>query len=173
MTSLINTSISITLIYHQDHHHYKSKNKSQNKTLKTSAFFLLLFGHQNHNFFSIMAVPSSLTVLLLTVSSISLRRQMAHNAFVNGPPRPTNGSTYDYIIVGGGTAGCVLAGRLANSTNTTVLLLEAGGPQSVITDMPGNTLFLAGGEFDWNYRVVRQRNAGQAYPEFAIQRGKL
>ncbi len=120
-----------------------------------------------------MAVPSSLTVLLLTVSSISLRRQMAHNAFVNGPPRPTNGSTYDYIIVGGGTAGCVLAGRLANSTNTTVLLLEAGGPQSVITDMPGNTLFLAGGEFDWNYRVVRQRNAGQAYPEFAIQRGKL
>ena len=120
-----------------------------------------------------MAVPSSLTVLLLTVSSISLRRQMAHNAFVNGPPRPTNGSTYDYIIVGGGTAGSVLAGRLANATNTTVLLLEAGGPQSVITDMPGNTLFLAGGEFDWNYRVVRQRNAGQAYPEFAIQRGKL
>src|SRR5699024_7214019 len=109
-------------------------------------------------------MSSSLTVLLLTVSSISLRRQMAHNSYVTS--RPTNASSYDYIIVGAGTAGCVLAGRLAANPNVTVLLLEAGGPQSVITDMPGNTLYLVGGEFDWNYHVQPQRTAGLAYPNF-------
>jgi choline dehydrogenase len=60
-------------------------------------------------------------------------------------------------VIGGGTAGCVVAARLAENASVSVLLVEAGGPQTVITDMPGNTLFLVGGEFDWNYHVVPQR----------------
>ena len=119
-----------------------------------------------------MSTPP-LTVLLLTVSTISLRRQMAHNSYLTNQQRPTNGSTFDYIIVGGGSAGSLMAYRLSQNPNVSVLLLEAGGPQSVITDMPGNVLRLVGGEFDWNYRVQRQRNAALAYPEFEIPRGKF
>jgi choline dehydrogenase len=37
-------------------------------------------------------------------------------------------SNYDYVIVGAGSAGCVVARRLVDGTDATVLLLEAGGP---------------------------------------------
>jgi len=34
-----------------------------------------------------------------------------------------NSSSYDYVIIGGGTAGCVLAGRLTEDPDTRVLLI--------------------------------------------------
>ncbi|KAH7646845.1 glucose dehydrogenase-like protein [Dermatophagoides farinae] len=119
-----------------------------------------------------LPATASMTVMLLTVAYYALRRQTDHNYFVN-VPIPVNGSYFDFIIVGGGTAGCILAHRLSTRLNASILMLEAGGPQSVITDMIGNTQYLIGGEFDWNYHVQQQHYAGLAYPNFTISRGKV
>jgi choline dehydrogenase len=44
---------------------------------------------------------------------------------------------YDYIVVGGGSAGCVTAGRLVKEFGAKVLLLEAGSPDTNrLIDMP-------------------------------------
>ncbi len=59
---------------------------------------------------------------------------------------------YDYIIVGAGSAGCVLANRLTEDAQTTVLLLEAGGPddaQEIHIPVAFSKLFRT--PLDWNY----------------------
>ena len=62
-------------------------------------------------------------------------------------------SEFDYIIVGGGSAGCVLANRLSQDPDVAVLLLEAGGEgRSLFVDMPSAfAIPMASKEFNWGY----------------------
>ena len=64
-------------------------------------------------------------------------------------------TTYDYVIVGGGSAGCALANRLSADPTKTVLVLEAGRRDSkwdVFIHMPAALAFPIGSRFyDWKY----------------------
>jgi len=64
---------------------------------------------------------------------------------------------YDYIVVGAGSAGCVLAARLSEDPSTRVLLLEAGGPDSQTEiHIPAAFGKLFQTEVDWNYHTAPQ-----------------
>ncbi len=59
---------------------------------------------------------------------------------------------YDYIVIGAGSAGCVVANRLTEDSETTVLLLEAGNPDTKPEiQIPLECLSLLGSEVDWSY----------------------
>lgn len=60
--------------------------------------------------------------------------------------------TYDYIVVGAGSAGCVLANRLSADPSLTVLLLEAGGPDTKMElHIPAAYSKLNGTAVDWGF----------------------
>ena len=66
------------------------------------------------------------------------------------PYHPIVDTQYDYIIVGGGSAGCVLANRLSELQNSTVLLIEAGEPDSrPEIHIPMAQMKLYKSEVDW------------------------
>lgn len=60
---------------------------------------------------------------------------------------------YDFIIIGGGSAGAVVASRLSEVGNWTVLLLEAGGDENEISDVPALAGYTQLSEFDWKYKT--------------------
>ncbi|KAF5286203.1 hypothetical protein FQA39_LY16373 [Lamprigera yunnana] len=69
---------------------------------------------------------------------------------------------YDFIIVGAGTAGSVIANRLSEVPEWKVLLVEAGGHESELTDVPLFSLYLHRSKYDWGYRTQPQSTACQA-----------
>ena len=64
---------------------------------------------------------------------------------------------YDYVIVGSGSAGSVLANRLSAKPEAKVLLLEAGGSdKSLYVRMPAGIVRLDSPRFNWQYDTAPQ-----------------
>lgn len=68
---------------------------------------------------------------------------------------------YDYVVVGGGSAGCALAARLSEQADVSVLLLEAGPPDtSPFIHVPAGYFVMNPAKVDWGFRTVPQAHAG-------------
>ncbi|SPO06560.1 related to alcohol oxidase [Cephalotrichum gorgonifer] len=82
--------------------------------------------------------------------------------------------TYDYIVVGGGTAGPALATRLSlGLPSATILLIEAGPAawDEPLINIPGNRGLGIRSRYDWNFTSIPQPNVGDRV--FAYARGKV
>ena len=82
-----------------------------------------------------------------------------------------NARSYDYVIVGGGSAGCVLANRLSENESLQVLLIEAGGKDNhPLIHMPVGFAKMTNGPHTWGLTTVPQKHANNREIPYAQAR---
>jgi len=109
-------------------------------------------------------------IQLLTIANITVERQAIFHSLAN---RTHFDQNYDFVVIGGGTAGSVVASRLSDNPNHQVLLIEAGGEESIESDMPAmfHMTYIDKTMNDYHYRTAPQTHAMNR--QFGIMRGKF
>ncbi|CAH0557969.1 unnamed protein product [Brassicogethes aeneus] len=81
---------------------------------------------------------------------------------------------FDYIVIGAGTAGSVVASRLSETPSKRVLLLEAGKAPSTVTEVPQLAGQAAFSDYNWGFYSTPQKQACQGYKDnrCAFARGR-
>jgi glucose dehydrogenase (acceptor) len=100
-----------------------------------------------------------------------VNEQLAHESYVS---ESGFNDTYDYVIIGGGSGGSVMASRLSENSSVSVLLIEAGSAETFVSDVPMACIVLQKTPMDWAFETTAQNNScwgldGQQMP---IPRGK-
>ena len=95
-----------------------------------------------------MDLISATLPAIIPLATILLVRQMDHSLLAS---RSTWDTNYDYIVVGAGSAGSVMASRLSENPAARVLLLEAGGSESLISEIPIGAISVQTTPIDWKY----------------------
>lgn len=106
-------------------------------------------------FFSLPSQPNLTVSTMLRIASLLVVVILFLEA--------SRATSYDYIIVGGGTSGLLLATLLSANPNTTIAVLEAGldGRTDPRITIPENAGGIVGSEYDWNLTSVAQANLYQ------------
>ncbi|KAI1301455.1 Glucose dehydrogenase -like protein [Halotydeus destructor] len=90
---------------------------------------------------------------ILPLATVFLIRQLDHTVSIS---RSSWDTEYDYIVVGAGSAGSVMAARLSENPAISVLLLEAGGSESLLSEVPIAAITVQTTPIDWQYYTEPQ-----------------
>uniref|UniRef100_A0A1L8E0M0 Putative glucose dehydrogenase fad quinone n=1 Tax=Nyssomyia neivai TaxID=330878 RepID=A0A1L8E0M0_9DIPT len=81
---------------------------------------------------------------------------------------------YDFIVVGAGSAGSVVASRLSENPNWKVLLLEAGGDPPIESEIPNLFFSMQHSQYDWDFRAEKTDKASKSIKNGSFwPRGKM
>lgn len=102
-----------------------------------------------------MSLGPGLYAIILLMKGVEIERTdiIDPEGRVSSVPAKDIAKMYDFVVVGGGSAGAALAARLSEIPDWTVLLLEAGPDEPALTDIPLMYPVFQGGIYDWQYKT--------------------
>ncbi|OXU27428.1 hypothetical protein TSAR_004925 [Trichomalopsis sarcophagae] len=127
-------------------------------------------GHCYQNLFMSTCEPSFLTFLTFLTHYLGPSKDDRFKKTEN----KNELKEFDFIVVGAGSAGCVVANRLSEIKNWKVLLLEAGDEQPLIVDVPGFAGLLGNSSIDYGYTFQTDNEVCRDNPNSCLEpRGKV